>query len=524
MRLLFVVIFSLNATFVAAQSDRFYYGADLSYVNQMEDCGADYKRGGISEDPYKIFADLGTNLVRVRLWVDPSWWQEPLDQPNGVKPVYNNLEDVKKTIQRAKAEGMDVMLGLHYSDFWADPGRQLIPREWLKSAKNDSILADSVYVYTQRVLTELDSEGLMPEFIKVGNENNGGILTQVPEENGFEVAETIASGTDWQRNALLFNSGIQAVRDIGKQSTINPKIVLHWSNLDGVAWWYQQMIEAGVTDFDVIGFSYYYAWHGGSISQLETTVQNLVEQFPEYDVMAVETGYLWSDEYGGIINEPDPEYLPVVPGKQLEYMADYGRAVMRAGGAGVIFWEPAWVDTPCKTPWGTGSSHTHVAFFDPVNTNFMEQGGCAWPNREYYENLDAPKAIFKVDMTGQEVSGDGIYVTGVFTGDDDWELKQMADEGDDIYSYFTYLPNNSEGAFYFVNGENWDGRESVPSECADRWETDREYKMGKQETVFAYKWGSCEQVYTGNDINVIFKVDMANSGMDVSDGVYITGE
>jgi arabinogalactan endo-1,4-beta-galactosidase len=106
--------------------------------------------------------------------------------------------------------------------------------------------------------------------------------------------------------------------------------------------------------------------------------------------MVVETGYPWStenfDPLGNIVTEPDPEYLPMSPEKQLEYMVDYTRAVMQGGGIGVIFWEPAWVSTPCRTPWGQGSSHDHLVFFDPENTNFMENGGGRWTEAEFYES------------------------------------------------------------------------------------------------------------------------------------------
>lgn len=504
--IILIGIINLTVSNAIAQNQMFYFGVDLSYVNQMEDCGANYKRDGVSEDPYKIFADVGVNLVRVRLWVNPSWWQEPLNQPDGVKPFYSDLEDVKVTLRRVKQNDMEALLDIHYSDFWADPGRQLISRQWVEVAEDTDALADSVNEYTKDVLTTLDEEGLMPEIVQVGNENKSGLLIHIPEENSFETARSVSSADDWSRHAQLFNAGISAVREVGETASINPRIALHKADLDGLKWWVNNIIHHGATDFDIIGFSYYYAWHGESISKLETAVADLIETFNGYEVMALETGYLWSDEYGGIINEPDPEYLPVVPGKQLEYMADYGRAVMRAGGSGVIFWEPAWVDTPCQTPWITGSSHTHVAFFDPVNTNFMELGGGTWPNREYYENLDAPKAIFEVDMTVQDVYDDGVYITGDFSGDEEWELRQMANEGNGIYSYFTYLPSDSEGAFYFVNGQEWSGREAVPEECADLWETDRKYVMGEQETSFAFTWGSCEPLYTNKNVNATSKL------------------
>ncbi|SMO50075.1 glycosyl hydrolase 53 family protein [Gracilimonas mengyeensis] len=521
-----VCMFLLFANPGQAQNQDFYFGNDLSYVNQMEDCGADYKYQGQSTDPYQIFADQGTNLVRVRLWVNPSWWQAPLQQPEGVKPVYSNLEDVKETIRRARDNGMEVLLDFHYSDFWADPGRQQVPKHWVDIADDVEVLADSVYEYTSDVLTELDAEGLMPNLVQVGNENNSGMMFHIPEEDGFETAGRVPNSNNWSRHAQLFNAGIQAVRDVGETASIDPKIALHFAGLNGLQWWFGNIINNGVTDFDIIGFSYYYAWHDASIPELENIVAGLVEDYPNREVMVLETGYLWSDDMGGIIDEPSPNYLPVIPEKQLEYMTDYTRAVIRAGGSGVIFWEPAWVDTPCRTPWITGSSHTHVAFFTPGDYNFMDNGGGRWMNPEFYKNPEAPKATFKVDMSGQEVSEEGMYITGSFTVEEeggDWQLLPMADERDGIYSYYTYINEADSGAYYFVNGNSWDARETVPETCATMWDTDRGYTMPGEDTLFDFKWGSCEAIYASGEVEVTFKVDMTDAGVDYSNGVYVTG-
>src|SRR4030042_5890127 len=92
-----------------APCQTFYRGNDLSYVNQMEDCGAVFKEKGVPKDVYQIFADHGTNLVRVRLWVDPVW-QNSLVQPEGVKAQYSDFADVKEAISRSKAAGMEILL------------------------------------------------------------------------------------------------------------------------------------------------------------------------------------------------------------------------------------------------------------------------------------------------------------------------------------------------------------------------------------------------------------------------------
>lgn len=493
----FLIISSISS------AQEFYFGHDLSYVNQMEDCGAVYKEDGLPKDVYAIFADHGTNLVRARLWVDPSWWQDSIKQPEGVKPHYNDIEDVKETIRRAKEAGMKVMLGLHYSDFWADPGRQLIPRRWLDVAYSLEDLKDSVYAYTIRVLTELDEEGLMPDFVKVGNENNSGILRHIPEENGWDPVESVSSS--WSRHAQLFNSGIKAVREVGARASINPKIVIHFSNkLSDQVWNYQNIINHGVSDFDVIGISYYYAWHGGSISELESTISDLVREFPGYEVMVAETGYLWTtqnfDGMGNIINTPDPEYLPVSPEKQLEYMVDFTRAVKKGGGTGVVFWEPAWVTTPCSTPWGTGSSHDHVVFFDPVDNNFMVNGGGRWCETEFYEDTITPPEdvdlTFKVKMEEEADLSRGVFIVGEISG---WEIIPLDPEGDLVYAKTLRLTPGSETlAYYYLTTGTWDNyldfREKVPPECALRWGSDRGIIVPPYDSIVDHLWGSCVQI------------------------------
>ncbi|MDX2245830.1 MAG: glycosyl hydrolase 53 family protein [Bacteroidia bacterium] len=490
----------------AVLGQNFYFGNDLSYVNQMEDCGADFKENGVSKDVYQIFADHGTNLVRVRLWVDPAW-QNSLVQPVGVKPQYSDFADVKETISRAKAAGMQVILDFHYSDFWADPGRQLIPARWLSVANNLPALKDSVYSYTVKVLSGLEKEGLMPEIVTVGNENNGGILRHTTMDNNYVAGGSVSN--DWNRDAQLYNAAIQAIRAVGDTAAINPKIAVHFSGLN-TKWFFQNLITLGVTDFDIMGFSYYYAWHGGSISQLGTFVEDLVASFPGYEMVALETGYPWTtqnfDAMPNIITAADPAYSPLSPEKQLSYLVDYTKEVMVSGGSGVIFWEPAWVSTPCRTPWGQGSSHDHVVFFDPVNYNFINNGGGRWTEPLFYQNLTTPKVTFMVDMAGEDVSN-GVYITGTFTGATNWLILPMSHYSGSIYKYSTQIPAGSTGAYYYLTTGSWtnylDYRETVPAACAEWWDSDRGYVIPGHDTTFAVKWESCETFAAGIRDNLL---------------------
>ncbi|MBN1780175.1 glycosyl hydrolase 53 family protein [bacterium] len=483
-----VFIVMMIAALAFAQQP-FYFGCDLSYVNQMEDCGAVFRENGKPKDVYAIFADHGVNLVRVRLWIDPSWWQDPIPQPEGVKSFYSDIHDVRLTLERAKNAGMQTMLGFQYSDFWADPGRQLVPHRWKRAADDLNALQDSVYQYTYHVLRHLDAAGCMPDIVKVGNENNGGILNQIAENNEFTPVKTIS--TSWERHADLYNAAIRAIRDAGRDCAVNPKIAIHFTNdLKAHMWNMQNMLDHGVTDFDIFGISYYYAWHHGSIRLLEQTLKDLAQMYPAYSFMVVETGYLWSmentDNLINIIKTPDPAYLPVCPEKQLEYMVDYTRAVMRAGGLGVVFWEPAWVSTPCRTPWGQGSSHDHVAFFDPVQTNFMEDGAGNWPMPEYYQDLFAQKVIFQVDMTGQHI-GNGVYMNGSWkTG-----AGHMSKMQDAVYSYLTYLPERMTGTYYFLSDSLETSREQFPEACSRYNQSGRMFTVPDSGIVLRDKWGTC---------------------------------
>ena len=493
--LIVLFIFTQTST---AQSE-FIFGQDLSYVNMMEDCGAQYREDGALKDVYQIFADNGTNLIRVRMWHNPDW-QESLMQPSGVKTQYSNFEDVKETIIRAKQAGMKVMLGFHFSDFWCDPGRQILPKAWESVSNNETVLKDSIYNYVFNTLEALNKEGLMPEFVKVGNENNSGIMTHKGMNSKYEGVTLLS--WDWARHGRLYNSAIKAVRDVSVKTGKKIKISLHVADHNKAASFYNNIIKNGVSDFDIMGFTYYYSYHGGSPAEVGKAIKNLLSAHSGYEAMVVETGYLWDtqniDGLGNIITTPSPNYLPVTAANQKKFMVDLTKEVKNAGGSGVIFWESAWVSTPCTTPWGKGSSQEHVAFFDHRNNlNYMKNGGGGWPNPENYtEVISMPKVTFKVDMTGVDVSK-GVYITGSFTGSSNWSILTMKNEANNIYSDTTEMLSGDSGAYYFLNANDWTARETVPVDCASWWDIDRAYAVANNDTSFAVKWGSCETIKTG---------------------------
>ncbi|MBK8137220.1 MAG: glycosyl hydrolase 53 family protein [Chloroflexi bacterium] len=370
-----VLVILLVAAFTAtAQQETppdYFLGVDLSYVNEMEDCGAVYRVDGEPRDPYEIFHDAGANLVRLRLWHAPDWTD------------YSTLEDVTRSMERAKALGMAVLLDFHYSDTWADPGKQIIPAAW--EDLDDAALGAALYEYTYDVLMQLDAQGLMPELVQVGNEINSEIL---------RAEGTSGTPIDWERNAALINQGIRAVRDAGAAGSSAPRVMLHIAKPESVEGWLRTAVRAGVTDFDVIGISYYPGWSSHSIRTIDNIVKSLRERF-EKDVMIVETSYPWTlrganESAGNILGDDflDPDY-PATPEGQRQFMIDLTQAVLNGGGTGVIYWEPGWVSTPCETLWGTGSHWENATVFDFTNDNAVH-AGIEWLGYPYTLPDEAP--------------------------------------------------------------------------------------------------------------------------------------
>lgn len=325
----------------------FYYGADLSYVNEMQDCGAAYKDlNGVTKDPYKIFKEAGANLVRVRLWHNPTWTN------------YSNYEDVKKTIYRAKAEGMKVLFDFHYSDTWADPSKQEIPAAWVNEVNNTAALGDLLYNYTYKTLNDLAKANLLPDIVQVGNEINPMIL-----QHGIQKWPI-----DWERNSFLINKGIKAVRIISEEKNKKIDVMLHIAQPENGLWWFKQATQNGVTDFDWIGLSYYPIWSDYTLDNVSGAFKTLINTYKKR-LMVVETAYPFTMENADSANNIlDNKALvsgyPATQKGQLDYLNKLKEIIKNSGGEGLIYWEPAWVSTNCSTLWGQGSHWDNATLFD----------------------------------------------------------------------------------------------------------------------------------------------------------------
>lgn len=344
--------------------DDFYYGADLSYVNQILDHGGVFKDSSNVESPYLTFKEYGTKLSRFRLWHNPTWTKDVYGAAG--TQLYNDIKDVEASIDQARAAGMEVLLDFHYSDSWADPGKQEIPAAW-KEIKSIDILGDSVYNYTFKILAKLRDKNLLPEFVQVGNETNCGMIyTNAP--GGFPACN-VCDG-NWTNAGVIYNKAIKAVRDVAATSTIKTKVILHVADPKNVEWWFDNMkSKAAVTDFDIVGFSYYPLWHTTvSLSNLSLSVSNFKTRYQK-DVIILETAYPWTtaadDSYNNLFGGQTPiTGYPFTKQGQLDMMKALVKEVKEGGGIGLIYWEPAWISSNMKDMWGTGSAWENSAFYD----------------------------------------------------------------------------------------------------------------------------------------------------------------
>lgn len=375
----------------------FYFGADLSYINEMEDCGAAYNVDGIASDPYQIFSQHGGNVVRLRLWHTPDWYDDLNDGKR-----YSDLADVSLAMMRAKDQQLDVLLNFHLSDTWADPAHQVIPAAWLPVVNNLPLLQDSLYNYIYTTLFRLGTMDLLPEFVQIGNETNRGILlTQEQNDAGWSL--------DWSRNIALFNTAIAAVRDIETFFSAEIKIAVHFADPSQSVWYVDQFHQHGIDDFDIIGLSYYYQWHEDVIEEVGQIISDYRMSYPGKEVMILETAYPWTsgnaDAANNLLSVPYPGYSPFTPARQKQWLIDLTQMVIDHGGRGVIYWEPGWVSTSCHTQWAQGSSWDNATFFDH-NHKLISAGGIGWMGHAYdfisgvHESRDADH-FFASILNGQ---------------------------------------------------------------------------------------------------------------------------
>ncbi len=344
-----------NAADDTPEQSNLAYGGDFSIIKKMEDFGAVYKVSGVAKEGLRIFKENGYTWARLRIF----------HTPDNVGPVCNNLEYTIQLAKRAKALGYKLLLNFHYSDTWADPGKQFTPAAWQNLSFN--VLADSLRIYTTKVLDNMQNAGVLPEMVQVGNEINNGMLW--PQGKLWPDG----GGENWQGLATLIKAGITGVKNTKNSSSI--KIMIHAAtggNVQESKTFYQNMIRYGV-EFDVIGLSYYPWWHG-TFAQLEANIENLSNSF-NLDISLVETAYYsnnWYPEPGNGVLNIKP-YPPTEQG-QYDFMVELATRLKKFPKVkSVYYWEPEALDIPGSKIFYLGRS-----LFDKQGNAF--KGISAWKN------------------------------------------------------------------------------------------------------------------------------------------------
>ncbi|MEP6675783.1 MAG: beta-galactosidase GalA [Ferruginibacter sp.] len=257
-------------------------GADISFLPQLESRGMKFSDKGIQQDPLKIMKDHGFNYIRLRLFNDPA-----TDSGYSPKKGFCDLDQTKQMAKRVKDAGMKFLLDFHYSDYWADPGKQYKPAAWKNL--NFADLKKALHDYTKNVLLELKAQGTLPQMVQIGNEINHGIVW--PEGN-INHMDSLAQ---------LLKEGIAAVKEVDPSILIMIHIALGGQNDESV-FFLDNMIARGV-NFDVIGESYYPKWHS-NLADLKSNLADLAKRYQQ-DIIVVEYSQLKKEVNDIVLNIPD---------------------------------------------------------------------------------------------------------------------------------------------------------------------------------------------------------------------------
>lgn len=364
----------------------FIKGADLSSLLDVEAAGGVFC-GDPKADAMALLKGYGVNLVRLRLWNDP------YSAPGA--PYGAGTSDLARTMtlaRRARALGLPWLLDFHYSDFWADPGKQTTPKAW--QGYGEDQLEKAVYDYTFAVMTVLREENLLPAMVAPGNEVSNGLLWPTGKR------------PNWKNIVRYMGAGIRAVR----AAAPGIPIMIHLDNGGNNALyreWFDHWLELGGEDFEIIGLSYYPFWHG-PLSGLRDNLADIAARYGK-DLIVCETSMGFTlEDYADHEGRKDGERKgmaasaklaagvewPMTPQGQKRFLTDLVRMVRGVPGGlgkGVMWWEPAWLPTP-GGGWTSPEAMEYIHEPGPdgnewSNQTLFDYDGCPLPALEALGDL-----------------------------------------------------------------------------------------------------------------------------------------
>ncbi len=321
-------------------------GADISSLKKSEEMGGIYRDAdGTEGDALLILKRHGLNYARLRVWVDPA-------------DGYHGKQEILGMARRLKSLGIRILVDFHYSDNWADPGKQFKPAAW--SQYSFEQLEQALYDHTLDVCSSLAAQGTPPDMVQIGNEINAGMLWP---DGDYKHLDNLA---------VLLKAGYRAVKDCSPSTLVMLHIAEGGDN-ELARWWFDNMTRREVP-FDVIGISYYPFWHG-TLPQLQQNLNDISARYAR-DVIVVETAYAFTDQdddaLPNVLNSsmviPGYPFTPEGQRAMLRDVMAVVRAVPNGRGLGVFYWDATWTAVPGNgwnsTDPGSGNAWENQALFD----------------------------------------------------------------------------------------------------------------------------------------------------------------
>ena len=366
---------SLYVTKVENLTDDFIMGMDASCVPALEASGVKYyDHDGNEKDVYVILRENGVNYVRVRVWNDP------FDKDgNGYGGGNCDIENAVAIGKRVTAAGMKLLVNFHYSDFWADPAKQMVPKAWV--GMDVATKSEALYQYTKASLEKLVAAGVDVGMVQVGNETNG-----------YMCGEKV-----WTNIAALMNAGCRASREVCPDALIavhfaNPEKVSNYKN-------YAYYLAANQVDYDIFASSYYPFWHG-TLENLASVLNHVADTYGKKTMIA-ETSYAFTadntDLYGNTIGDGGgivKDYPFTVQGQANLVRNVVDTAVNACHNCvGIFYWEGTWISVGNESyeanaakweKYGSGWASSYAGGYDP-NDAGQWYGGCAVDNQAFFD-------------------------------------------------------------------------------------------------------------------------------------------
>ena len=356
-------------------ADDFIRGMDVSSILAEEKSGVKYYNAdGVEQDVFTTMAEAGVNYARIRVWNDP--YDE---NGNGYGGGNNDLATAIALGKRATDNGMKVCIDFHYSDFWADPAKQMCPKAWEGMSLEEK--TEALYDFTKDSMTQLLDNGVDVCMVQVGNETNNGMAgeTQIPNI------------------AQLMNAGSKAVREASESYKKDIKVALHYTNasdydgLDSILY----KLSSFQVDYDIFALSYYPYWHG-TFENLQKVMENIQNKYGK-ETLISETAYCYTaedtDGSGNSVGAADliDAYGATVQ-SQSTALRDVCAAASQSGALGVFYWEGAWIavgdvnadNSPIWEKFGSGWASSYAAGYDPKDAG-QYYGGCSWDNQALFD-------------------------------------------------------------------------------------------------------------------------------------------